>query len=136
VGLITTLLQVKLHFLTIMSLEGKDIELPEVGTWGFHDGWDTPCIVIARNASNDRSTGQSCTIYTIDLKTKDADLYTLVKKKDIWRIEDSGDKALNVTKIELAKHIYKAKVASMRTTKAPARNENSSLVAQNVGNQL
>jgi hypothetical protein len=53
-----------------MSLSGKEISLPDIGTWAFNGSWNYPCLVVERDSSNNRSTGQTCTIYSIDLKLK------------------------------------------------------------------
>ena len=95
-----------------MSLEGPTISLPEIGTWAFYAkeaSWNYPCLVIDRDNSDNRKTGQTCSLICFDLASNDCEQVLNVKKKNIWLIEDAPSKQLADSKIESAKRIYSAK---------------------------
>ena len=89
-----------------MSLEGKEIPLPVIGTWAFYakeSSWNYPCLIIDRDESTSRSTGQTCSIVFVDLQTKQCEEVRLVKKKNIWNPEDCSSKLTATQKSNLQK---------------------------------
>ena len=95
-----------------MSLEGPFIPLPEIGTWAFYAreaSWNYPCLIIDRDNSEKRGTGQTCNLLSFDLDTSECELVLNVKKKSIWLLEHAPSKSLSVSKINNAKTIYKSK---------------------------
>jgi hypothetical protein len=66
-------------------------------------------LIIDRDNSEKRGTGQTCNLLSFDLDTSECELVLNVKKKSIWLLEHAPSKTLSVSKINNAKAIYKSK---------------------------